>query len=504
MATTQVRNTGPSPLAIPMSPIDHARFEPKLPVRCDSDRSTGSENEMRSPLAALQAPIRIPEDLQVLSHVSQHQVRWDSAMCNELELPEGYHSVAVLLIKWREDDFKKNTSQEEVSYLETLFREKFRYHTKVVDLSHDCTCLEACRCRCSPQDRFDRSVSRFMEKWDAEHNLVIVYYTGHGSHVPESKTSKGYLSLHATAKSYHPHVIWDQAEQNFVQSARGDILTIMDSCFAGNVPPAVNRAYENSYEYIGACHRDRATSSPGDRSFTKALIDSLNHLLDRPSRQPFTTADLVKTIAEQRWRRKEPPFFESRGALADRRIPLAPQRLPCEKRYFENTPIPAYLTLRIELKEETLDPDEVEELARKVAKAVRESKIKTRRVDWLRLGARKSKSFRAAAQSIFWISVLGRPRRETLQAVPEEQKVETPISRPGIWATFGVLTPRRHSHTVTVPLVRPWTRIFGGGIGAALLFGIYCLRRRMSPLALLYMLMRKTNRSPFGTGLGGR
>lgn len=309
------------------------------------------------------------------------------------------------------------------------------------------------------------------------------------------------LNVHRTEESHHPNVIWDQAEQNFVQSARGDILTIMDSCFAGNVPPTVNRAYENSYEYIGACHKNKMTSSPGARSFTRALINSLQHLLDRSSRQSFTTADLVKTIAEQQWRRKYPPFFESRGALADRRIPLAPQQ-PGEKRYFENTSIPAYLTLRIELKEEALEPDEVEELARKVAKAVRESRIKTRRVDWLRLGARKSKSFKAAAQSIFWISVLGRPRRETLQAVPEEQKIETPISRPGIWATFGVLTPWKHSHTVTVPLVRPWTRIVGGGMMAALLFGVYCLRRRMSPLTWLYMLLRKTNRGSSGPSLG--
>lgn len=40
-----------------------------------------------------------------------------------------------------------------------------------------------------------------MEKWDAEHNLVIVYYTGHGSHIAETKTSKGYLSLHAYART---------------------------------------------------------------------------------------------------------------------------------------------------------------------------------------------------------------------------------------------------------------------------------------------------------------
>lgn len=119
MATTQARHAGPSPLAISITPIDHSRFEPRLPTRCDSDKSTGSENEMRSPLAALQAPIQIPENLKTFGETSQHQVRWDSAMCNELKLPENYHSVAVLLVKWREDDFKQDTCQAEVK---TMFQ----------------------------------------------------------------------------------------------------------------------------------------------------------------------------------------------------------------------------------------------------------------------------------------------------------------------------------------------------------------------------------------------
>ncbi|TID27268.1 hypothetical protein E2P81_ATG00031 [Venturia nashicola] len=503
MATTQVRHAGPSRLAVPIpsTPIDYSRFEPRLPTRCDSDKSTGSDNEMQSPLAALQAPIQIPETLKAFGEASQHQVRWDSAMCNELKLPENYHSVAVLLIKWREDDFKRNTCQEEVGALETVFREKFNYHTKIIDLAHDCTCPE--KCDCSPQNRFDRTVSRFMDKWDGEHNLVIVYYTGHGSHFPESGTTKAHLSLHATADSAHPDVHWNQAEHNFVHSARGDVLTIMDACFAGNVAPTVDRVYDNIYEYIGACHKGKMTSSPGNRSFTSALITSLNHLFESRARQSFTTAHLISTIAEQPLRRNCPPFFDSRGAssLVDRRILLAPQR-PCGETCFENTPIPTYLTLRIELKDENLDPDQVEELARKVAKAVKASKIRTRRVDWVRLAGRKSPSLRAAARSVIWISTLGRPRKGTLQTIPEEPNIDTPISRPGIWATFGVLTPWKRSHTVTLPLVRPWTRIVGGGLGAALLFGIYCLRRRMSPLALLYILLKKTNRSPIGGGLG--
>jgi hypothetical protein len=120
MAVVQVRHAALSPLMMPASPNDPTLFEKPPPKRCDSDRSTGSENELRSPLTALQTPVQFDEkSLKLLSEISQNQVRWDRVMCNELGLPEGYHSVAVLLVRWREDidQFKRATTQE-VRYLE--------------------------------------------------------------------------------------------------------------------------------------------------------------------------------------------------------------------------------------------------------------------------------------------------------------------------------------------------------------------------------------------------
>lgn len=115
MAVIQVRHAALSPLIMPASSIDPTLFEKLPPKRCDSDRSTSSENELRSPLTALQTPVQFDEQsLKLLSEISQNQVRWDRVMCNELDLPEGYHSVAVLLVRWREDidQFKSATTQE--------------------------------------------------------------------------------------------------------------------------------------------------------------------------------------------------------------------------------------------------------------------------------------------------------------------------------------------------------------------------------------------------------
>jgi hypothetical protein len=298
--------------------------------------------------------------------------------------------------------------------------------------------------------------------------------------------------INRTNQTEEPSIAWDEAEQEFIRPAKGDVLTIMDACFAGNVQPTVRREYEGTYEYLGACHIDRTTASPGKKSFTTALIASLEQLLSRHEGHSFTTADLLRVITEHT-RRNNPPWLASRIENNDRRISLAP-KLPCKKSYFDESPIPAYLTLRIELKEQTLDPDKVEDLAKKIAWAVRQSKVEARRVDWLKLAPRK-RSLKDVVRTVRTAIALGK-----LQPVQEEPPViETPIHKPGVWATFGVFTPWKHFHTVTVSLERPWTRVVAASIGFAIVFGAYSHRRRMSPLTLLYLLMGKTQ--SLGKGL---
>lgn len=294
---------------------------------------------------------------------------------------------------------------------------------------------------------------------------------------------KAYISYgtddNRTNQTEEPSIAWDEAEREFIRSAKGDVLTIMDSCFAGNVIPTVKREYEGTYEYLGACHIDRTTASPGRKSFTTALIASLEQLLARRESQSFTTTDLLHAITGHT-RRHNPPLLSSRIENNDRRISLAP-KLSSKKSYFDDSPIPAYLTLRIELKEQTLDPDKVEDLAKRIAWAVRQSKVEARRVDWLKLAPRK-RTLKEVVRSAIAL--------KRLQSIQEEPPIiETPIHKPGIWATFGVFTPWKHFHTVTVSLERPWTRVVAAGIGIAIAFGAYSRQRRMSPLVLIYLLM---------------
>ena len=67
--------------------------------------------------------------------------------------------------------------------LDALFRESFNYTTKIVELNVSK----------KPQHQLNRHLSTFVEEHDGPHNLMIVYYTGHGVYREKEK----YLQLTA-------------------------------------------------------------------------------------------------------------------------------------------------------------------------------------------------------------------------------------------------------------------------------------------------------------------
>lgn len=282
-------------------------------------------------------------------------------------------------------------------------------------------------------------------------------------------------------KPNSPWLIWDHAEERFIQNAKGDVLTIMDACFAGAVRSVVQREYGRTYEYLGACAADKPTASPGEKSFTAALITSLELLLEEGDGRPFTTADLSRAIEEQHYRKHNPPCLIIRSAHDDRRIMLAPMRADSQEPYFDDSEIPAYLELRIELKEQ-LTPQEVEDLARVVSRAVHNSTTKTRRVDWLRMSSRKP-SFKSAANLVYFANLI-RNRKKTLNTIPEDV-LPVPIKRPGLFATFGFMDWNLVPHIATFTLLKPWTRFVGSAVVVAGLALLYFRRVYQTPEGML-------------------
>lgn len=247
-----------------------------------------------------------------------------------------------------------------------------------------------------------------MKQHDSVHDLLIVYYSGHGSFYDDVDPEKQFLELHATRgcdspACLHPAKLnWNKVEEILIQEGKGDILVIMDACFAGNLNVSAKSDLGRAYEVLGACKKGRTTAAPGPKSFTHHLHKSLEDLICRyPA---FTTADLLSAILEREDRRSNPPDLWSRSTNTDRHIRLAPvsdSSPPVHANYFDDKPIAQYLTLRVELKDFHRPSQlQIEELARNVSKAVRDSSIRTRRIDCLGLTPKTFRSLRTAAQMI--------------------------------------------------------------------------------------------------------
>jgi hypothetical protein len=200
----------------------------------------------------------------------------------------------------------------------------------------------------------------------------------------------------------HPaRLDWKKFQSHLVDNSKGDILVIMDACYAG----AANKLFQleggRTYEFLGAVAKDRLTPGPGEWSFTTALIKAMKHLLKERNNGAFTTSDLVDIIAKDR--HKNPPYeYLRHGTKFNkynfRRIALAPLMSTSEerKKSFKDAPIASHLMLRIELRHEPneLEPEQIVELAKRVSRAVKFSDLDTRRVDWMSVIERKPRTMK--------------------------------------------------------------------------------------------------------------
>ena len=84
---------------------------------------------------------------------------------------------------WQDMFHERTLIEEQVKKLDELFRQSFNYPTKVVELQN----------ASKPQLQLNLAVMKFVRKYNGPHNLLIVYYTGHGSFHETSEL----LELHA-------------------------------------------------------------------------------------------------------------------------------------------------------------------------------------------------------------------------------------------------------------------------------------------------------------------
>lgn len=199
----------------------------------------------------------------------------------------------------------------------------------------------------SPQAQVNHFLAEFVYKNDSKDTMLIIYYAGHGrpgnsrgnlrltAYVPtllvisflETRAdpfANRSISLPGDTNGELHEIVWESAETN-IRETKADVLVIFDCCHAGELERSVRGHWKHrAFEYLAATSAKSTTRKPGPRSFTRALIWSLNHLAE--TRPFFSTTELLRTIHNEapHFPRKQCPRLSEGQLPAKRKIMIAP------------------------------------------------------------------------------------------------------------------------------------------------------------------------------------
>jgi hypothetical protein len=270
---------------------------------------------------------------------------------------------------------------------------------------------------------------QFIEEHDGPHNLLIVYYTGHGVYREDLRR----LEL---AGTWNPRVtqgVGRDARANWTKTedllrsdeVDADVLTILDTTYASNV---VKKGISNSsrgdrgtkrFELMAACAIDQTTAAPGRNSFTRALIDALTALSSEYGRTPFTTFRLHQRILLD-IRRHDTPSMLWSLLQNERHISLAPQQpeeVDVHLRY--QLPSRSYLTLGFALRDASLRQEQIQLLNKKLSNMMHHAMLDVLRIDWLSIEPRQASSGPLYNSRTLVAIAIGKWKRHVIRAREE-------------------------------------------------------------------------------------
>ncbi|KAK8022114.1 hypothetical protein PG993_012881 [Apiospora rasikravindrae] len=258
------------------------------------------------------------------THDSKLKDVWDTEMEGLHQDYTPYTKVSVLLLSWDKeiDDLK---TDKEVTDLENLFKDKFMFDTTREVLKKG---------EKSPQSQVNHYLAQFVYENDDTNTMLIIYYAGHG----RPGNGRGNLrltpsiSLPRKSNGEFHEIVWESAESN-IRETKADVLVIFDCCHAGELERSVRGHWQHrAFEYLAATSAKSTTRKPGPRSFTRALIWSLDHLVK--TRAYFSTTELLRTIHNDapHFPRKQCPRLSEGQLPAQRKIMIAPLTTEAKKR----------------------------------------------------------------------------------------------------------------------------------------------------------------------------
>jgi len=388
-----------------------------------------------------------PEDAAYRERAAVMQSWWDEAIVRNMDLPDGYISVAVLLIKWDAEldelktgeevernptfSFPPRLTMQQAKELEAIFKNRFRFVTETVELNVSS----------KPQHQINRHLSAFIEKHDGPNNLLIVYYTGHGVYREDHKHLELTASLNPKIKKGFNGIAccnWNKVEDLLkAEEVESDVLTILDTCYSSNIAKS-GKEETRTFELLSACAINATTAAPGENSFTRALIDALKQLLDMFDDRPFTTFHLNQRILLDKRRHDTPSQLWFRLQNHERHIRLAPLKKISQRRS-PSLPQPprGYLTLRFALRDESLNQQQIEYLTMNLSKAFnKKALVGLRRIDWLGIKPARNTHFGRAALAMFaisqWKKVIKKRKQEREDEKESQRNIDHVLAPPDV------------------------------------------------------------------------
>jgi hypothetical protein len=258
---------------------------------------------------------------------------------------------------------------------------------------------------------------------------------------------------------------WNAIENSIVRKSVGDLLTIMDTCYAGNLGQVHQPLTGRTYDYIGACERDDIISG-GEMAFSLVLADALDSLYEQKGDEGFMTGELiekVRSIIDVKRQESKRKGVLSNPILVrrfDKQIDSRPHvsLLPIRHRrsnIFSNEPIKGYLNLRLELKQDSLTDSQIIHLSEALSKAVRDCRtVPTRRIDWNGITPAR---IRLSTMSLLIIAVLKFKKTKSKDSTVNS-KLPAGLTSPR--ASRDCRTPIESNHTPISYRSMPWPIIF--------------------------------------------
>ncbi|KAF2734547.1 hypothetical protein EJ04DRAFT_564123 [Polyplosphaeria fusca] len=368
------------------------------------------------------------------------KIVFENAVNEELDIPSGYLKTAVLMIRWDEgiDDPSFSAGHtSEIDRLKKLFTGRFNYECKVIKLS---TTEKA------PQNILNHAISQHIFDHDGPHNLIIIYYTGHGSLYRQSDHELNQMSARAngsypsstgrlafiaqrngnteTSKKgkYPAKAFWDEAEKILLEPTReADVLSILDCCYASDAHKGAWSEDNRLYELLSAT--SQYTHKPGPDSFTESLISALEEMLDNTGKPNYSTPRLLDIMRKTR----PSTALHDRLRKHEYNISLTPRVPQVKEESFRSIATEeASFKLRFSLATQDFKQEQIEALGRHIPALFKKVKIPLRRVHWVLPEQHKNKQAPRMLDAVNAHLFNQRLKRKASMSILEKMQSESP------------------------------------------------------------------------------